>query len=55
MLAMLCVIPPNKELARDDLRMMLGRKLDLSNKGEPGVKGCQLTLNSIPHTPRRAH
>ena len=34
---------------------MLDRKLDMSNEGRPGWKGCKPPLNSIPDTHRRAH
>ena len=37
--------------SRDNLVMMSGRKLDMSNKGKPGVKGCKLISKLHPrHT-----
>ena len=34
---------------------ILDKKLDMSNEGRPGWKGCKPSLNSIPDTPRRVH
>ena len=38
-------------MVRDDLMMTSGRKLDMSNKGRPGVKGCRLVSKLHPRHP----